>query len=230
MEIEYYAELPSTQDKVKEILVRPRAKTPFAVCALRQTAGYGKQGRHFYSPAAGLYLTLALPVPEVANLGLVTLAVGCELAEWLNRRYQQQIRLKWVNDLYLDGKKLGGILTERRGEWLLVGFGLNFGTAAFPAELAPKAASLLPGAKLDQDLVKGACQAIEKAAVSAKNGAFLDRYRRLCFLQGRQVRVKLGHGELQGQCLDIDDQGRLLLNTPAGVKAVASGEVTKVDL
>ena len=42
--------------------------------------------------------------------------------------------------------------------------------------------------------------------------------------------IKLGYGELQRQCLDIDDQGRLLLNTPAGVKAVASGEVTKVDL
>lgn len=119
---------------------------------------------------------------------------------------------------------------KRRGDWLLVGFGLNFGTAAFPAELASKAASLLPGAKLDQDLVQGACQAIEKAAVSVKNGAFLDRYRRLCFLQGRQVKIKLGYGELQRQCLDIDDQGRLLLNTPAGVKAVASGEVTKVDL
>ena len=65
---------------------------------------------------------------------------------------------------------------------------------------------------------------------SHQNGAFLDRYRRLCFLQGRQVKIKLGYGELQRQCLDIDDQGRLLLNTPASVKAVASGEVTKVDL
>lgn len=228
MEIDFLDEVTSTQDLVKERIKRGESMEAFAICAKRQTAGYGKQGRAFYSPARGLYLTVALPEKMVQDSQILTLAVGVKAAELLmDWSGNSRLRLKWVNDLYLDDHKIGGILTEKVLGYYVVGVGVNIGIELFPEELAEKAASLLPGADFDRDFVVQMGQAVLAAAKA--DSQILADYRRLSYLTGKQVTLQLGHGSMSGIVQDIDDQGCLLLASDGKILHINSGEVTKVN-
>ncbi|WP_201332045.1 biotin--[acetyl-CoA-carboxylase] ligase, partial [Lactobacillus nasalidis] len=202
MQVFRYDLLPSTQDLAKELL--EHKQPPFAVCALEQTAGYGKQGRAFYSPKQGLYLSVCLAGPP---LPAATLAIGTGVADYLRKKYALDIGLKWVNDLYFKEKKVGGILTEQLAGGLVVGLGLNLATESFPADL-PQAGSLRPGGAFDPDLAGELAEVIRQSA--EEPGDFLPRYRQLSILLGRPVSLKVQGRIVSGTCAGFDEQGRLL--------------------
>jgi BirA family biotin operon repressor/biotin-[acetyl-CoA-carboxylase] ligase len=105
--------LPSTNQKVWE-LVEKGAKPGCVVIATQQTAGKGQWGRQWISPTGGLYLSVAIaPKLEVANSYQLTLASAWGIASQL-RKLDISVGIKWPNDLVLDGRKLGGILTETK--------------------------------------------------------------------------------------------------------------------
>ncbi|MFB6055606.1 biotin--[acetyl-CoA-carboxylase] ligase [Lactobacillus delbrueckii subsp. lactis] len=167
MEIYCYLVLPSTQDLAKKLL--EKKKPPFAVSALEQTQGYGKQGRAFYSPKNGLYLSVCL---EKQENPLLTLAVGTAVADFLRARYGLEIGLKWANDLFYQGKKVAGILTEQVAGGIVVGLGLNLG-AELPASL-PQATRLLEAGDFDpllaDDLACVICRADQGRLLLEKGG------------------------------------------------------------
>ena len=97
----------------------------------RQTAGRGRGGNVWHSPSgSGLWLTTIERPADIAGLEVLSLRVGLRLARALDRFAPEPVRLKWPNDLYVDEKKLGGILIEarwreRRLEWVAIGVGIN---------------------------------------------------------------------------------------------------------
>lgn len=101
------------------------------VIADRQTAGRGRSGARWTSPAAhGLWLTLLERPRDTSGLEVLALRVGMQTARALDRFAAEPIRLKWPNDLYVDGRKLAGILIEARWregrlEWVAIGVGVN---------------------------------------------------------------------------------------------------------
>ena len=115
-----------------------------------QTAGRGRRGHDFYSPKdTGLYMTLSLPLSDTpANIQKRTCAAAVAVCEAITALSDQRPLIKWVNDIYVDGKKVAGILTEllcdkdNQPAAVIVGIGLNLTTAHFPAEFAAKAGSL----------------------------------------------------------------------------------------
>jgi BirA family biotin operon repressor/biotin-[acetyl-CoA-carboxylase] ligase len=117
------------------------------VIANEQTAGRGRSGKTWQSPAgAGLWLTLIERPTDTSGLGVLSLRVGLAAAQALDRFAAEPIRLKWPNDLYIDRGKLGGILVEARWreqslEWVAIGLGVN---VKAPEGLAT-AAGLEPG-------------------------------------------------------------------------------------
>ena len=126
------------------------------VLAGQQSAGRGRMGRRFESPAGkGIYLSLVLRVPVPASEALgVTVGAAVAVARAVQKLCGIELGIKWVNDLYYQGKKVCGILTEAGTsvesgllEWLVVGIGLNLTTtpADWPEELARTAGSLFPG-------------------------------------------------------------------------------------
>lgn len=219
MEIYSYPVLPSTQDLAKELL--KKKKPPFAVSAIEQTKGYGKQGRVFYSPKNGLYLSVCL---EKQENPLLTLAVGTAAADFLRARYGLEIGLKWPNDLYFQGKKVGGILTEQVAGGIVVGLGLNLGSE-LPANL-PQAGRLLAAGDFDPLLADDLACVICRAG---RRQDFLPRYRELSILPGRVVTLKIAGRTISGICAGFDDQGRLLLEKSGKVSAWSSGEVIKTS-
>ncbi|PIE57753.1 MAG: biotin--[acetyl-CoA-carboxylase] ligase [Desulfobulbus propionicus] len=130
MEVYRWTSLDSTNIRAKALITSGH-RSPALLVTETQSLGKGQQGRSFSSPQGGLYCTF-LDSTDLAPswLPCVTLAVGVACAEVLEELGKMDVQLKWPNDLYLNGHKLGGILCESmrppdQSLWLLIGIGLN---------------------------------------------------------------------------------------------------------
>ena len=153
--IYYYKETTSTNTLAKEKARACACAGGSIFIAERQTAGRGKPGRDFFSPDGGIYISFLL-TPEKMRAGgapAFTLAAAVAACEAIENVTGRQPRIKWVNDILLDGKKIGGILTESEIEaesgcfkWVVVGIGINYciREEEFPEELKGKAGSVYP--------------------------------------------------------------------------------------
>lgn len=135
-DIEVFAELPSTQSICKNGAEDGKAEG-YVVRALKQTQGKGRHGKSWVSDEGGLAFSFVLrPGVPVKNIGQISIAVGVALAEVFVRYLpESDVKLKWPNDVFLEGKKAAGILLEtnlnekQNVEWLVVGIGINFNSA-----------------------------------------------------------------------------------------------------
>ena len=208
------------------------------VLAGGQTAGRGRLGRSFASPAGkGVYCSVVLRPPlPAANAQTATIGAAVAVCRAVQALCGLELAIKWVNDLYYKGKKVCGILTEAgtdlesgQLEWLVEGIGLNLTATAedFPPELTAKAGSLYPGgpAPVSRAALAGA---IGRELLALCPGfACLDEYRARCFVPGHWVTVCTGTETYAAQALSIDDAGRLVVQREGGrTEALRCGEVT----
>jgi BirA family biotin operon repressor/biotin-[acetyl-CoA-carboxylase] ligase len=188
------------------------------VTAAEQTAGRGRQGRTWSAPAGrALLASLVLRIERPA---IVPLAAAVAVAEAVG----ESTRIKWPNDVLVDGRKVAGILVEGRPQegWAVLGIGLNVALRPedFPPELRESGGTLgLDPADLEPTLAR-VLRALERW-LSADQPAVLTAWRERDALEGRQVSWSDGAGRAVG----IDDAGRLLVGTPSGTVALDAGEV-----
>ncbi|MDT5038254.1 MAG: BirA family transcriptional regulator [Micromonosporaceae bacterium] len=205
------------------------------VVAEGQTAGRGRQGRTWQSPArAGIAASVLLRPAGVdpARYGWLPLLAGVALAEAVRRVGDVDAVLKWPNDLLIDGRKCAGVLVEVAVPGaVVVGFGLNT-TLSTPELPGPQATSLaLAGAAcVDRDpLLRAALRALaawygrwREAAGDAVASGVAEAYAFHCATVGRQVRVELpGGDELCGRADAVDAAGRLVVDG----RPLAAGDV-----
>ena len=203
-DVRWYAEVDST-NRVAAELARAGAADGLVVGADHQTAGRGRRGRTWESrPGSSLLVSVVLrPVPP-----LVTLVAGVAAADACDAVAGASVSLKWPNDVLADEGKVGGILSERVGDAVVVGLGLNLAWAP------PGAACL--GADVDRDrLLAAYLRGLDRT------GDVLDRYRARCSTLGRRVRVDLPSERVEGTATDIDDEGRLIVDG----RAITAGDV-----
>lgn len=211
--------------------------TPLLLLAKTQTAGRGRLGRRFCSPhGAGLYMSMVLhpncaPKEALSITSAAAVAV-CEAIEALTPLCPE---IKWVNDVYLSGKKVCGILTEGvtdpvsgRLKSVVVGIGINCTPAAFPDEVAAIATSLEgEGAMVDPNrLAAMVCERLLVLYKELPRKTWLSGYRSRSWLDGKTVIYFMDGCACEGVVLGIDEDGALLLSTPEGEVALSSGEVT----
>ena len=213
-------ETDSTNRAAKE-LARQGAPHGTAVLAKRQTAGRGRLGRSFFSPEGGLYLSVILrPQCKPEDLALMTPMAAVAVCRALEQVCAVSPRIKWVNDLYLGGKKLCGILCEGCGGAVIVGIGLNLYTpeGGFPADI-PATALDVPADRMVL------AEAIRKQLLQP--GEFWEEYRSRCLTVGKDVTVYPVAGEPYGaRAVDIDDRCRLVVESCRGRETLDSGEVS----
>ncbi len=198
------------------------------VLADAQTAGRGRLGRDWHSPAGqNLYFSLVLrPRTAPADTPLLTIAAGVAMAEVLG------LRLKWPNDVVTeDFHKIAGILSEidlsqGRVNWVVLGVGLNVNQRVFPEDL-PMARSLrqLRGETLDRwELLERLLPALDRrvAQVQGERERLVRDWSALAATTDRQVRV----GELRGTALGLRPDGALLVRDASGrIHPVVAGDV-----
>jgi len=224
--------LPEIDSTNSELMRRARAglTEPTLLVAERQTAGRGRLGRDWQS-AAGDSLTFSLGLPLApADWSGLSLAVGASVADSLH----PAVRLKWPNDLWLQDRKLAGILIETAG--LVAGSAIGQAVIGIGLNIAPRPASglstppacvreLLPDADAASVLERVAPALVRDVLAFQQAGfaAFQARFASRDALRGRPVTLSDGGaGIAQG----VSETGALLVHTAAGLQAIASSEVS----
>ena len=235
--IHLYDRLESSNQTAKRLALSG-AQHGTLVLTNQQSAGRGRMGRKFESPAGqGIYLSLLLRADiPAADAQTVTVSAAVAVCRAVKALCGLELSIKWVNDLYYHGKKVCGILTEAgadlesgRLEWLVVGIGLNFTTPpeAFPAELRRLAGSLFPGGPAPVSRVALATAIARELLTLCPAFDCLEEYRARCFVPGHWVTVCTGRETYAALALSIDDAGRLVVRRENGrEEALQHGEVS----
>ena len=232
----------STNNLAKE-LARKGAWEGSAFIADRQSAGRGRLGRSFLSPAGvGIYFSMVLrpgcPPQELMHL---TCAVGSAMCDAVERACGFRPGIKWTNDLVVGSKKLGGILTElsvnpvtHLVDFAIVGIGINCRQQEkdFDESIRHMACSaeMVTGRPIDRSRLAAemirALSEMNDRLLSDK-AALLDDYRRDCITLGREISVVRGLNIRHGVARSVDEDGALVVDYDDGTsEAVSSGEVS----
>jgi BirA family biotin operon repressor/biotin-[acetyl-CoA-carboxylase] ligase len=191
------ASTPSTQDLARNLPLGS------VVLAEEQTSGRGRLGRRWEAPpGSALLASFVLPTHPLASLAAgVAAATACG----------QPVRLKWPNDLLIEGQKVGGILVERRGERCVVGVGINLSWAP------PGGAQL----EADRDLLLERVATELERWFKAPEAAVLDAWRARTETLGRRVRVDLAGESFEGVAESLAEDGSLIVSG----RPIAAGDV-----
>lgn len=207
--------------------------------AERQTAGKGRQGRSFFSPQKGLYLSILFrPQTAPAEMLALTPMAAVAAAEAVERCSGQQVQIKWVNDLLLSGRKICGILAESQFsdantlDYVIVGCGINLTEpeGGFPPELADIAGAVFASGDMPEHALADCAAALISALIREyrllPQKHYLAGYReRLCVLH-RPITVSENGIERPAEAIAVDDDLRLLVRYPDGTEQWRStGEI-----
>lgn len=146
MKILKFKKISSTQEKAKE-LTKKRVESWTIVLAKEQTKGIGRKGNFWYSPKGGLYFSIILPKSTLEEIELLNILAAFVVAKVIKEEFSLEPYIKLPNDVYLNNKKICGILTENiilgeKVNFSIMGIGLNTNICKFPQELKNKATSL----------------------------------------------------------------------------------------
>jgi BirA family transcriptional regulator, biotin operon repressor / biotin---[acetyl-CoA-carboxylase] ligase len=236
----HYRSTDSTNTRARE-LAAAGAPHGTVVTASEQSAGRGRQGRTWTAPPNKALLYSAIVRPLEDHHTMLPLAVPlavCEAAEQLNP--DLECKVKWPNDIHVEGRKLAGVLIEARPQdgWAVIGIGLNLTIKEdeFPPDLRATAVSLFPndqrtskrGSAGPSPLLSGGPPLTGPLNerldywVKAEPGEILAEWRKRDALKGREVAWEGGSGVADG----VDDRGYLVVVTAGGDRiAVGAGEV-----
>lgn len=232
--------LPSTNTYTKALALAG-APHGTVVIAGSQTQGRGRLGRSFHSPAGkGIYMSVLLrPGCAPRELMHLTCAAGVAMCDAVESICHQRPGIKWINDLVMRQRKVGGILTELgftadgNVDYAVVGIGINccHSPEDFPQELQSLAASLsmICGKLLSPaELACAMILSMEKLShrLLTQRAAIMEQYRADCVTLGKEVRLMTGDHP-RGTALDVTEDGSLLVRLDDGtITAVNSGEVS----
>jgi BirA family biotin operon repressor/biotin-[acetyl-CoA-carboxylase] ligase len=240
--LHYFADVTSTND-VAAAYAERNAPEGTTIVAAAQTAGRGRLGRAWHSPAdAGLYVSIVFRSATVAPY--LTLAGGVAVAEGIRAATGLPLEIKWPNDVVTTAangpgrrRKIAGVLAEAASsadglQYVILGLGINLRPAAYPPELADRASSVEvelgravePFAILAEVL---AALASELPALSKSDArSLLSRWRTLAPLaSGTAVECDGPRGRVTGVAAGIADDGALLVRVGEGVERIVAGEV-----
>lgn len=229
----------STNTLAKE-MAADGAPAGTVLIATEQTAGRGRMGRVFYSPnSTGLYLSLILrPKINLNDSLLITTSAAVAVAKAIEALTKHDVQIKWVNDLFMNGKKVCGILTEaslniENGglEYAVVGIGINVTTTEFPDDLQTIAGSIFSNKPKDQPitsiLAAEVLNNLSAAMDKLTDCSYLTEYKKRSFLIGHEIYVLKSKDILPAKAVDIDERARLVVEYPdSSREALSSGEVS----
>lgn len=236
----FYKETDSTNTRIS-VLAKEGAPEGTVAWADYQTAGKGRRGRSWESPAGNnLYFSILLrPDIKPEKAPMLTLVMAYSVAKAIENAEKMQVQIKWPNDLILSKKKICGILTEmslvgNQIDYVVIGVGINVNRREFPQELQEKATSLCieKGEAVDCERLLG--QILREFAeqydqfLEIQDLLFLqEEYEQMLVNKNQEVLVLEPGNEYQGLALGINREGELLVKRENGeTEAVFAGEVS----
>lgn len=239
--LEVHDSIDSTNKRAKEMAISG-AEHGSVVIANHQTAGRGRYTRAFFSPPdGGLYISFVLHPDNLPfeNITSITAFAGLIVCDAIESLSSKKPKIKWVNDLYLDRKKICGILTEsisvlesRQPQWIVLGIGINVCTpsASFPEEIRKTAGSLFPDGNSEFTRNQLAAEIIRRILFSEaklNESMLFEAYRKKLMMLGSEITVIQGNDSYEATAIDIDSQGHLLVKKANDVvETLSFGEIS----
>lgn len=240
IQIKKYDIIDSTNSEAKRLIQDIRPDFPLLLIAKEQTAGRGRQGKSFYSPAdTGLYMTLAVPMGcHIAGQVSITTKVAVAVNKALENNFPgKKFFIKWVNDIYLNNKKCCGILCEAINdyekdilEYAVIGVGVNISTANWSDELSDIATSLLEN-DTDSDFsfdIDILAESISASILNElKDDDYINYYKEHSMVIGNEIVYIINDEKRSGMAVDIDNEGGLIVKTDSdNLIHLNSGEIS----
>lgn len=226
----------STNNEAKRMLATGDC-ADHLIIANEQTNGRGRLGRSFYSPKnTGIYMTLLmqsrLPLSDAVT---VTTAAAVAVVKAIENVTGIVSEIKWVNDVYVNGKKVCGILTEAISDFetgtaksIIIGIGINITTEHFPDDIQDRAASLRANVPVRNNIIaETANQLVSIYDNLPDKTSFISCYREHSLVIGKKIDFYINNIKQTGIARDIDDNGGLIVSLSDGsCITLSSGEVT----
>ncbi len=231
----YYIDTTGSTNRDAKALASSASLLPYCVTCSNQTEGRGRLGRSFDSPEGGVYFSLVMDGSKISNPDLITIASAVAVSEVMERLSGIETTIKWVNDIYIHGKKAVGILTEgiinmeeKRLDKVVIGCGINLKTrpSALSDEVKNIATSFFPDGRSTVTRARVIAECA-KRIIEIQSEDFLTSYKRRCFTLEKNIFVVRGDKRIPAYAYDIDGSGHLLVRYENGEEDVlSSGEVS----
>ncbi len=216
-------------------LIRGGEPCGFLVAANRQTGGRGRRGRTFVSEGGGVYFSFDVKLYDRNKISLITPTAGVAVADALRGLYGLDAKIKWVNDIFVRGGKISGILAEGAetpdGEMrVVVGVGINAVNTDFPDTATSIASSLEAAGAVTIDTNELIARVVGRFDETVFTKGAIDEYRALSFILGHRLRVHPFDGEeYDAVAYDISPDGSLIVKRRGETITLSSGEVSVTD-
>ena len=240
IEIYNYKTISSTNEIAKNLALSG-AKHGTVVISEEQTAGKGRLGRSFYSPAnTGIYMSIILrPNLTTMDSVLITTSSSVVICDAIYKITGIESQIKWINDIYLNNKKIAGILTEASTnfesgtiDYLILGIGINFNIPKdnFPEEITDIAGSIFNGnsnGKTRNLLCAEIINNILSIIPQIKTYDFISEYKKRSIILNKDILYISSGVSSKGKAIDINNDGSLVVQHNDGsIKILNSGEVS----
>lgn len=234
--VRYLSVTDSTNAEAKRMIM-DGAPHGSVLVAETQTAGRGRFGKSFYSPKnTGLYMSVILRPrgTDISDAQMITVAAAVVTSQAIERLTGLRPGIKWVNDLFLGGKKICGILTEAVSDFesgqvesIVVGIGINCATADFPEELSDIAGSLGRDGLSRNRLAALIADGLVEVFDHINDKSIIEEYKSRSIMLGKTITYTRQGTEHTADVLDINDRGNLVVRGASGdIDVISSGEVS----
>ena len=228
-----YKTIDSTTTQMKKLAING-GKNHSVIVSEEQSAGRGRFGRSFYSPAQkGVYMSVLLKTGDsLQNATMITIKTAVAVRRAIAKLYDIEVAIKWVNDLYYRGKKVCGILSEAISDFesgmieaIIIGIGINVSTDNFPLEIASIATSLgLQEANRNQFIAEILNQLF--AIIDEDFKLVLNEYRMASCVLHKQITFNQKGEQFTGLVREINDLGNLVVSSNGAEMVLTAGEVS----
>lgn len=235
VKIRIVKETGSTNDDLKKEVLNGADEFTVLI-AEKQTKGKGRKGRSFYSPeGTGCYMSIVLrPDCSLEESTLLTTMAAAAAADAIEAVTGISPGIKWVNDIFIGGRKVAGILTEgsiakdKKGlEWAVIGIGVNIMPPedGFPNELSSIAGALTDrrSENIRNRLIGEIINKLIENYGQLKEKSYIEKYRSRLFFLGSEITVIEGDNSYKATALDIDSMCHLIVKLPDGKRKVLYG-------
>ena len=228
-----YKTIDPTNTQMKKLAING-GKNHSVIVSEEQSAGRGRFGRSFYSPAQkGVYMSVLLKTGDsLQNATMITIKTAVAVRRAIAKLYDIEVAIKWVNDLYYRGKKVCGILSEAISDFesgmieaIIIGIGINVSTDNFPLEIASIATSLgLQEANRNQFIAEILNQLF--AIIDEDFKLVLNEYRMASCVLHKQITFNQKGEQFTGLVREINDLGNLVVSSNGAEMVLTAGEVS----
>lgn len=223
----------STNDILKNLILK--GKDYDVVVSEKQFKGRGRLKRKFYSPVfSGIYLTARLKKSfDFFEVGKITTCVAVMVCRTIESLYNIKAQVKWVNDIFINGKKVAGILAEsvianNKIQDVIIGIGINVYDKQFPSDLTHIATNLQKesGKIIDRNkIIATLLENLDKVCDEIKNDDFIKEYKSKMFLLDKKVTVS-GAERFDGICKGVTTDGKLIVEVDGKEVEITAGDVS----